>query len=52
MLCPWLISMHKFIHTFSQYNIQMPNANAVTVPIAVAIAEAMPLANLNAQIHS
>ena len=31
--------MHKFIHSFAQYNIQMPNTNAVTVPIAVAIAE-------------
>jgi len=39
MLCPWLISMHKFIHSFAQYNIQMPNTNAVTVPIFIAIAE-------------
>jgi len=30
----------------------MLNTNAVTVPIAVAIAESVPLANLNAQIHS
>jgi len=34
--------MHKFIHTFAQYNIQMPNTNAVTVPIAVAISEPLP----------
>ena len=44
--------MQKFIHTVAQYNIQMPNANDVTVSIAVAIAEAVPLANINAQIHS
>jgi len=36
MPCPWL--MQKVIHTFAQYNIQMPNTNAVMVPIAVAIA--------------
>jgi len=40
--------MHKFIHTFAKYNLQVPNTNAVAVPIANANA----IADLNAQIHS
>jgi len=36
----WPISMHKFIHTFAKYNLQMPNANAA--PIANANAKPLP----------
>jgi len=39
--CPWSISIHKFIHTFAKYNLQIPNTNAVPISIAVAVAVAM-----------
>jgi len=47
MPCQWL--MQKFIHIFAQYNIQMPNtnamldANAMLVSVAVPFAELMPI---------
>jgi len=54
--CPWPISMHKFIHTFAKYNLQMPNTNAMPIAISmavpIAIDEAVPMVNLNTQIHS
>jgi len=62
--CLWPISIHKFIHTFAKYNLQVPDTNAMPVAVAVAIAIAkavplvnalasdLPMANLNAQIHS
>ena len=36
-LCPWSISLHKFIYTFVIYNLQMPNTNAVPISISVAV---------------
>jgi len=45
--CPWSISIHKFIHTFAKYNLQMPNTNAVPISIdvavPVAVSEPMPM---------
>jgi len=37
-LCSWSISIHRFIHTFAKYNLQMPNTNAMPISIAVAVA--------------
>jgi len=52
--------MHKFIHTFAKYNLQVPDTNtmptAVAVPIAIAepvpLADALPMADPNAKIYS
>jgi len=40
-LCPWSISIHRFIYTFAKYNLQMPNTNAMPISIAVAVTIAM-----------
>jgi len=40
-LCPWSISIHRFIHTFAKYNLQMPNTGAVPISISVAVTIAM-----------
>jgi len=50
-LCPLPISIHKFIHTFAKYNLQISNTNDVpiavakAVPFANAAAEALPFAS-------
>jgi len=36
--------MHKFIHTFAKYNLQMPNINAMPIAIAVAMPVAIAIA--------
>ena len=40
-LCPWSISIHRFIHTFAKYNLQMPNTNAMPISIAVVVPSAL-----------
>jgi len=54
------VKMNK--HAVAKYNIQMPNTNAMlhanampnaeAVPLVNALANALPMADLNAQIHS